>query len=519
MTQLRPSPVSTWSSRWGGLARAAGIAPDERLLVALSGGADSVLLLHLLAAAEPRPRVLAVHVHHGLRGREADRDAGFCANLCRSLGFPHRERRLRLEANGSSLEARARRERYRVLVEEALHSGHRTIVSGHHSDDALETLLMRWMRGTRPAGWRGPQPALELGGPRPFGLRVPEEPASGEAAPLRIVRPLLPLRREEVRRLLRDRGLRWREDSSNLDDGMARNALRHSLLTSVSELCGVSAVERLRAFGRAVEDLEDRLARTTAHIAWSVPRYATASRGPADRALGGVLPRSQLMRLPRPLCRRVLWRLLTEGTGQAPARVLLERILDDLAQGRCTRHALPDGWMLWLRASELHLLPPAGRRTLGGTGLTHKLHAPPLLPFPGLGSEEGDERPSRSLAVPGIVTLCDGRRISAELLEGDQPLPRRGEREVELDAEGLPACLSVRWPRPGDRFHGLGAPGSKRLCRFLADRGVPREERPWVPLVLAGEEIIWVSGLEPGESRKLRRSTRRRLRLTLHNGS
>ena len=76
--------------------------------------------------------------------------------------------------------------------------------------------------------------------------------------------------------------------------------------------------------------------------------------------------------------------------------------------------------------------------------------------------------------------------------------------------------LTVRWPRPGDRFHGIGAPGSRPLARFLADAGVPRAERESVPLVFVGDELVWVAGIRPAESRRVRGRTRRRLHLALH---
>jgi tRNA(Ile)-lysidine synthase len=121
-----------------------------------------------------------------------------------------------------------------------------------------------------------------------------------------------------------------------------------------------------------------------------------------------------------------------------------------------------------------------------------------------------------ALAVPGSVRLEDGRRIQAELIEArsDEPLAR-SPWKVELDARSLAIPLRVRLPRAGDRFHALGAPGSKRLTRYLADRGLPREERRAVPLVFAGEELLWVTGFAPCEAHRVRPGTARRLRLAL----
>lgn len=491
-------PQDDWSARWPALAHAAGIAPDEKLLLALSGGADSVLLLHWLAVSNPPVPVRAAHVDHGLRGEESEADARFVANLCRALGVPFVRLEARLDPTAPGLEARARIERYRLLAEEAARSGHRTLLTGHHSDDALETVLMRWVRGTELAGLRGPRPELAW------------TPAAGsDEPPLRVVRPLLTLRREEVRALLSDRGLRWREDSSNQDERFTRNRIRGGFLPLVRELGGPDALEELRAFSRAVEELESEFARATAHLVWRPAPYARAARGPRERGLGGVLARGELMALARPLARRVLWRLLTEGIGAAPARLTLERILQDLGSGRCGRHGLSGGWTLILRARELVLVPP---RRPPVAPASHQ----PFLPFPGTGPVPL-AAPTLPLPIPGLLTLPDGRRLSAALERVPPGTPvTRAPHEVELDARELTGPLGVRFPAPGDRFRALGAPGSKPLARFLADRGIPREERASIPLVTAGAEILWVAGLAPGERRRVQPSTEWRLQLALH---
>lgn len=484
-----------------------------------------MLLLHLLTAAAPVPRLRACHVDHGLRGAESTADARFCETLCRSLGVPFSLARVALDPEGPSLEARAREARYAALAREARQTGHHTILTGHHSDDALETLLLRWIRGTSVPGLRGPRASLSPGGSL-FGELDP-----GDS--LRIVRPLLALRREEVRRLLRDRGLTWRDDSSNASERHTRNRVRNGFLPFLQRTLGEDGIENLRAFGSAVEALEERLAGATAHLAWTTPAYAIASRGPSEISLGGVLPRAELMRLAPPLRRRALWRLLTEGTGQSPGRALLAGVLADLSSGRCTRRSLPGGWALVLRSGELQLVPPASDARARDLAV---LEAQACLPFPlGPGGPGGDGRGdttrdavsiedlgltrSRELQVPGILSLPDGRRISAERVRLPARVPAPDTiLEVELDAEGLPPRLDVRWPEAGDRFHALGAPGSKPLLRFLADRGLPREDRTSVPVVLAEDEIVWVAGVEPGERHRVRPSTSERLRLTLHTG-
>ena len=459
-------------------------------------------------APRPRPKLLAVHADHGLRGAESDTDAEFCARLCAELGVPLVRRRLELSPGTPSLEAEARHRRYSLLSEEAVRHGISTILTGHHADDALETLLQRWLRGTEFTGLAGLRPRNPLSAEW-----TGHSPPEG-APPITVVRPLLGLRREEVRRLLSDHGLAWREDSSNAENLFTRNKIRNELVPKLRELCGPEAIESLFAFGRAVETLEDHLATRTTHLLWSPPVHKDAVRGHEDRERGGTLARGDLMSLPRPLRRRALWRLLAEGTGHAPSKAVLELLLRDLDSARATRRTLGGGWRLELRARKLHLLPPSRplpvlQDSAAGPRLT-QLALPSIQP--------PAARPETGLTLPtsGAVSLPDGREVSAEIVRPTpgSPVPI-SSRRVELDAEGLSGPLTVRWPRPGDRFHGLGAPGSKRLFRFLADCGVPAPDRAQVPLVFSGKELIWVAGIRPCEARRVRRDTERRLRLEL----
>ncbi len=529
-------PLGT--GRWAQMARAVGLAPGAPVLVALSGGADSVYLLPLVAAAKPRPPLLAVHVEHGLRGDEGREDAAFCARLAASLGVPFVRCELHLEEAGGSLEARARTARYRALCEEAARAGVGAILTGHHADDALETLLQRWMRGTDVHGLAGLRKRLVLEGvsTRPGARATRGDAQANErlnttGAEIQVIRPLIAMRREEVRRVLRDAGIAWREDGTNQGSRFARNRIRNELLPAIAASCGPQAIENLLAFGAAVEALEERCASLTAPLAWSTPLHAAARRGPAEVGLGGTLSREKLLAIPSPLRRRALWRLLVEGTGRPPSANLLGLLLADLRSGRTTRHSLPGGWSLLLRSDLLHLEPPARyREELPREEPSDPASSSPTdpqleLPFAqrSVRSPAREVHPARRLDLPGLVSLPDGRQITAEIVylpPGTDVL--RSSESVELDARDFVAepgwtapPLWVRFPRPGERFHALGAPGGKALARFLADAGVAREDRGRIPLVFAGDELVWVAGIRPCESRRVRPDTEARLRLSL----
>lgn len=503
-----PARGERFAERWQRLAARLDLAPKARLLVALSGGADSVLLTHLVAAAEPPLDVVCVHVDHGLRGAAARADAHFCESLCRSLGLPFLLRFAELDPSAPDLEAAARDARYRILLAEARRPAAndptappRIVLTGHHADDALETLLMRWMRGGGIAGLSGLRERVELVGATTGDFQ--ERPGR---APVTVLRPLIAMRRAEVRRVLGDRGLAWREDATNGDRRFFRNRVRHGLVARIEAVAGAEGLANLEAFSRAVESLEDRLAAATAHIAWHKPAFADATAAHPDEHPGGEVARRELVRLSPPLLRRTLWRLITEGCGASPSRALLDLVGDDLKAGRCARHSLPRGWSLVLRSDRLQLVPPAAAH-------------PPLTQEPADARQAlmlfADPAPARlTLPVPGIAVLPDGRRITAELETRPPELPR-GPREVLLDADTLLFPLELRLPGPGDRFHPLGAPGGRPLRRFLSDAGVPREERGAIPLVVSAGTIVWAAGLRPAEPQRVRPATRRVVRLSL----
>jgi tRNA(Ile)-lysidine synthase len=301
-----------------------------------------VYLLHLVAAARMQcsvegnghhPKVLAVHVDHMLRGEESCEDSAFCARMCSRLSVPFARRRADLGDEVSNLEARARKLRYGLLAEEALAAGCHVILTGHHEDDALETLLLRWMRGSSLPGLAGLKAENII------------RPASATSQPMRVVRPLLNLRREEVRHLLREAGIEWREDSSNSSPAHTRNRVRNELLPRIESTCGPAGVQNLRAFASAVEGLEDELATRTANLTWT-------SEGP-----GRQIARESLD-LAYTLQRRALWRLLSEGTGRPPSHTLLAILQEDLEKRVLTRHTLPGGWHLDLAEDSLILTPP-----------------------------------------------------------------------------------------------------------------------------------------------------------------
>jgi tRNA(Ile)-lysidine synthase len=416
------------------LRRHAMLAGGELVLVAVSGGADSVALLHLLLALAPswRLRLHALHVDHGLRP-DSSRDGEFVRALGARLGVPVDVERVTL--GPGSLEAAARAARYGALEAWADRLGADRIAVGHTADDQAETVLMRALGG---AGVRGL-------------AAIP--PVRG-----RIIRPLLEIRRDALRTLLTAAGAAWVEDETNRDPKFLRNRIRHELLPLLAASYATDVVPALARTARLAREAVDALDRAAAV---ELERLARVEAG------GVTLARGALAALPAPLGAEVLRQAAARLGSRAPLRAWAHRGLRRVLAPAPPRRPFRLGGVT---------LEVSGDRIRVGVG------APPALP-------------TRALPVPGRVALPEiGRTLEARLVPAaGYALPRAPER-VAFDAADLPDTLTVRARRRGDRFHAFGA-GERRLKSLLIDAKVPRWDRNRLPLVEAAGQILWVAGL------------------------
>lgn len=311
----------------------------ERVLVACSGGLDSTVLAHALCQVPRHLRIEVAlgHVHHGLRGADADADAEAVAELARKLDVPLALRRVdprarragRSSRSRPTLQEAARELRYAALREMAAELGASRIATAHHADDQAETVLLRLLRGTGPDGLAG----------------IPERSPDGV-----LVRPLLRIPRAEIQKYAEARGLSWREDASNASPRYARNRLRNHWLP------GLAADFNPRLL-RVVADLAEAQRRDSEWIATLVTREADArfSREGAwlriDATGWPLLPES----LARRLAREALARC---GAGRHASRAHLERMRHFLGRvGGGTALELPGGLRLVRRGRAYRLGP------------------------------------------------------------------------------------------------------------------------------------------------------------------
>ena len=422
-----------------------------RVLVALSGGADSVALLHVLQTLERRGHLAVAgvaHFNHQLRGAEADADERFCRELATALKLPvvvgRGDVRALAEQSGRSIEDAARGARYAFLREAAASLDAPAVAVGHSLEDQAETFLLRLIRGAGPAGLAGVRPRTGI-----------------------VIRPLLDVTRAELRAYAARHGLRFREDSSNADMGIPRNRVRWQLLPYLQQFSPsiVATLAREAALARNDDEFLEALAIGYRSLIVLQEDNGVALDAPALAALHPALA-SRVAR--------------TALQAAAPGRFIGFQHIDDLLEltGRAdgTAVALPG-----LVASR------RGDRIVLGGG------SPVPAPFA--------NSFSFPLSIPGEVEAA-GWNVSADCPTGgpDQPLVARGD-SVVVAAEPLRYPLAVRSRRPGDRFRPLGMRGrGRKLQDFLVDRKVARADRDALPLVVDRDDrIIWVVGQSVAE--------------------
>src|SRR5687768_11217605 len=426
----------------------------ETVLVAVSGGADSVALLITLLTLAPTWRLdlRVLHVDHGLRPDSAA-DADFVRHLGDRLGVPVDV--TAVHVGPGSVESAARAVRHAALEAAADRLGATRIALGHTADDQAETVLMRLLEGTGVRGLAG----------------IP--PVRG-----RLIRPLIEARHADAVAALDAAGVPWVEDPSNDDRKFFRNRVRHELLPLLAAVYQPDIVTHLTAVARAARQGIDALDETAAR---ELERLA--DRGPTQLTLS----RAALAGLPAPVAAEVLRRAAAALGSRAPLRAWGHRGLRRV------------------------LSAPAPRRPFRLGGVSVEVSGDrvrvSLGPMPALAA--------RSIDIPGRVELPEiARALEACILPAaGYQLPREPERAA-FDADRLPPRLLVRARRPGDRLAAFGG-GERRLKTLLIDAKIPRWERGRVPVVEADGEIIWLAGMRRAATAPLTPTTPRVLELRL----
>ena len=504
----------------------------DRIGVAVSGGIDSVALLRLLLDLRRELGIVVsvVHFNHKLRGAESDGDQEFVANLARERGLEFYcasgdVAQLAAEAHGGT-EAAARELRYRFFGS-LLGSGDDfgesaspsplldKIVTGHTRDDQAETVLMRITRGTGPRGLGGIYPRIMVEREEVEREEAEQEEAEHEDAEQEdaeghgeIVRPLLGIRRHELEKYLADRKQPWREDSTNADSKFTRNRMRSLVLPLLEREFNPAVVDSLTELAEIARDEEDYWENEISGwqgtvVRWSQPEWTRGLPGfeqsqsdlakslvqiqppraqvdpelaarieqPGPALMDASVSRPWLLTEPKAVQRRVL-KAIGEQAGIPLEFKHIEEIL---------RFAAEDG--------------PAGKELSLPLGWKI-LREPEALVFrtPDLRRQERIPDYEYSLSVPGRVLVPEVGGVIEALLVAPQAQIAEYNPQQLLRADMFQGPLAVRNWRAGDRFWPAHTKAPKKVKELLQERHIAQPVRRLWPVVVSGDEIVWMRG-------------------------
>jgi len=447
--------------------------PKDSVLVGVSGGPDSVALLHALITLAPKLALqLAVaHLNHGLRFQDSDNDQKFVAAMANELDLPIYTQKVDVrkfqKKNKLSREQAARRLRYNFYMETASKNRFDKIATGHHYDDNAELILMNLLRGSGPLGISGIPPKRDE----------------------KIVRPLIRLKRNDIIEFLNSKGIRYVSDRSNLDPKYLRNRIRHHLIPLLETAYNPKVIEtlnRLASITRLEEEWIDDVIQ---------PVFSSAVSARQEKKL--VLSVSELERIHPAALRRVIRKAIETVKGDLKhiTYVHIDSIVRLLEKE-------PANWSLDL-PDRVRV-----RRREGSIFISKEKKAlRDLNP-----KSSPDETPvfEYRITKPGSVFITEinaKMKFSEIRVEKLPDFSRTGHGPGFFDMDRISFPLTIRNFRPGDRFTPLGMTGTQKLKKVFINQKVPENQRAKCPILLSRGKIIWVAGYRIGESVKVRPST------------
>lgn len=443
------------------------LTEGDKIVVACSGGPDSLALLHIFSefSAEYNISVFAAHLDHMFRGLESAQEANFVIEFCQLHGIPCYHTAIDvprfIAQTGLSGADAARVVRYRYLRSVAKELGGAKIATGHHHDDQAETVLINILRGAGSAGIRGIQPI------------------NGD-----IIRPLLSVNRADIAEYCLTHHLEPRFDSSNFKTNYLRNRIRIMLLPELEKQYNVNIKDALCRTAKIVGDEHDFI-QATANNMWNQVVVEQAGKMFID---------AKQMQFVHIAVKREIFRMAIEkkqGSLTGISFHHVEMLLELLSAGRVGSIVqLPGELMAYKSYDGLYL------------GINDS-----TLPIKA-------EYQGQALSVPGTTHIPElGIMITTDVTDERDPIPH--SHIGVFDWLALSPPLFVRIRRDGDRFQPLGFQGSKKLKDFFIDAKVPRKVRDDTPIICDSHGIIWVGGYRQAESGKVTDKTKKFLKITL----
>jgi tRNA(Ile)-lysidine synthase len=457
----------------------------DSVLVGVSGGPDSVALLHLLCELSPALslRLGIAHLNHGFRGQDADNEADFVSSLADKLDLPLHIKKEDIRSfavkKKISIEEAGRHVRYAFFDEIARKHDYNKIALGHHADDNAESILMFIIKGTGPAGMAGIAPVREG----------------------RIIRPLIRLTRRQIMRYLAAKRLPHVTDSSNLDPEFMRNRIRHHLIPVLQSKYNPGITQTLNRFGEIFRSEEEWLTNVLDPIFESLATHT--EKNSVRLSLKGLRGLHEAAR------RRVIRRAIAAAKGDL-RRISFAHVTSAtrLLRADCKGRSLDfpdririqktgDALVISQEKQDLRKISTKAFRTQPQACRYH-IQAP------------GDAPETLHMEKAGLRLRLTS--ISAKDLPA---LHKTGQRVAFFDMNKLQFPLLLRNYQPGDRFTPLGVKGSQKVKKFFIDHKIPRDQRQRCLMLLSGNRIAWVVGHRIGEQFRVAPETRRILKIEL----
>jgi tRNA(Ile)-lysidine synthase len=433
------------------------LAAGDGVLIAVSGGPDSVALLHVLDGIREQLnlRLEVAHLQHGIRGAQAAEDARFVGCLAEKLALPFHAKELNLpriqsEAGSGNLEELAREERYKFFTAVAVERGLGKIATAHTQDDQAETILMWLLRGS---GMKG------LGGMATVRRLSPAE--AGAAKEIVVIRPFMEISKGGILGYLAKRQIPYRQDATNSDPSLLRNWIRHELLPVMKGKAGVHLPARLARQAELLRDENDYMEEAARSDLQAI-------------SSGDGLRRQELLHRHPAMQRRILrlWVAQARGNLRAIDYLHVESMLNVIRNGPPQgRFSIPGGWEL---VTEYDIVKLERRCRGEKTGLYHYSY-------------------ELRIGIPLDVAEA-GMAIMSEYSAPPLAAVPETLTEAVFDAAALPDTLTVRNFRHGDRLRPLGLAGHKKVKDLFIEKKVPRSLRARLPLLVGDGDILWVPG-------------------------
>jgi tRNA(Ile)-lysidine synthase len=441
------------------------IEPGDKVIIALSGGPDSVTLLDIMdsISKELDISLVVAHFNHGLRDTEDEAETRLVRDISESMGLSIEiQKASHLTINDSSIEEKAREARYRFLESVMEKHGAQKIAMGHNLNDQAETVLMRILRGSGPSGLAGIPPVRDG----------------------RIIRPLIGIKREEIMSYLKERELKYAIDSSNRDTKYLRNRIRIELLPMMLDY-QPQLIDQLSRLSNIIRD-EDSYMESMA-LDWIKREVEEYTKGHVSLQL------SSFKVLPPPFRNRVA-RSLLKQIGSDLRRIEYDHIISvsNLVDSENPQSIidLPNGIIV--------------RKTYDRLSFV-------------LGAEDAFQEYSFTIKAPGTFHLNTiGRTIKFEELEGGMDgIKDASNTRAYLDATKIHFPLIIRNFRPGDRFVPLGMKGHKKVKDFFIDMKIPAMERSMAPILTSEDTLVWICGYRIDDRFKVTPNTERLLKASI----